>query len=276
MALSTRGAAPGGRRPLPPGASTSSGRNFSRSALPSAASCSTSSQVTGVDTVGSGRARSEYGAIVVLATWFWLQSMRTRPLRSSFFMLATTRSGRARASSWAMVRASSREPGVLPLALAVGLGEGHVELQPLRAARLRVAVPPVLVGHLRGEQRARPPRTRRSWPVRRDRGRRPTGRAPAGRPLRSTCHCGTCSSSAARLATHTMRRRGRRGSRSRRRCGPWPSGWPAHARCAPTSARSSGGASRRRSSGRRRRSGNRRMVRGRSRTWGSSTGAMRT
>ena len=39
----------------------------------------TSAGVTGVETVGVGMARTEYTATVVLAEWFWLQSMRTRP-----------------------------------------------------------------------------------------------------------------------------------------------------------------------------------------------------
>ena len=42
----------------------------------------TSSQVSGADTVGSAPARSEYGATVVLAALFWLQSMKTLPGRS--------------------------------------------------------------------------------------------------------------------------------------------------------------------------------------------------
>src|SRR5215831_9251486 len=52
--------------------------------------CSTSSQVTGVDTVGRLRARSEYGAIVVLWALFWLQSMRTLPGRSDLVIRETT------------------------------------------------------------------------------------------------------------------------------------------------------------------------------------------
>ena len=52
----------------------------------------TSSAVTGVDTVGRGRARTEYTATVVFAGWFWLQSINTRPCRSDLRMLETTRS----------------------------------------------------------------------------------------------------------------------------------------------------------------------------------------
>src|SRR6266851_2174872 len=54
---------------------------------------STSSHVTGVDTVGRARARSEYTFTVVLYSSFWLQSMRTRPVRSSLSCLCTTSSG---------------------------------------------------------------------------------------------------------------------------------------------------------------------------------------
>ena len=50
---------------------------------PGAAPCSahaiTSSQRSGVETVGIGFARSEYGATVVFAGLFWLQSMKTLP-----------------------------------------------------------------------------------------------------------------------------------------------------------------------------------------------------
>ena len=61
----------------------------------------TSSQVRGVDTVGRGLARSEYGAMVVLEALFWLQSTRTFPGRSDLVILEITRSGRDRSSSWA-------------------------------------------------------------------------------------------------------------------------------------------------------------------------------
>src|SRR5713101_788776 len=54
---------------------------------------STSSQDTGVETVGRDRARSEYTLTVVLYWSFWLQSISTRPVRSSFSCLCTTRSG---------------------------------------------------------------------------------------------------------------------------------------------------------------------------------------
>src|SRR5205814_5096521 len=54
---------------------------------------STSSHVTGVDTVGRARARSEYTLMVVLYWSFWLQSINTRPVRSSFSCLCTARSG---------------------------------------------------------------------------------------------------------------------------------------------------------------------------------------
>ena len=84
--------------------STSAVSNASGS--PSAAP-STSSHVTGVETVGWGRARTEYTAIVVLCRLFWLQSTSTLPLRRLFFMFETTWSGCARSRSWATARANA-------------------------------------------------------------------------------------------------------------------------------------------------------------------------
>ncbi len=54
---------------------------------------SSSSHVRGAATVGRARPRSEYGAIVVFAPLFWLQSMNTRPPRMHLRHLLTTRSG---------------------------------------------------------------------------------------------------------------------------------------------------------------------------------------
>ena len=53
----------------------------------------TSSQPTGVETVGSSRARSEYGATVVFAELFWLQSTNTLPPRTAFVMRDTISAG---------------------------------------------------------------------------------------------------------------------------------------------------------------------------------------
>ena len=53
----------------------------------------TSSHFTGVETVGCSRARNEYTATVVLCSSFWLQSTRTFPVRTCFFMSETTSSG---------------------------------------------------------------------------------------------------------------------------------------------------------------------------------------
>jgi len=74
-----------------------------RSARPSL----TSSQVTGVDTVGVLIARSEYGATVVLAALFWLQSMNTLPRRNGLAMRDVTRPGLLRSRFWARERARS-------------------------------------------------------------------------------------------------------------------------------------------------------------------------
>src|SRR5580692_8652385 len=60
---------------------TSFASKRSRAGLPDLAHLSTSSHVTGVDAVGSGRARSEYTQTVVFDELFWLQSMRTLPSR---------------------------------------------------------------------------------------------------------------------------------------------------------------------------------------------------
>ncbi len=63
--------------------------------------------VTGVDTVGSCRARSEYGAIVVLWWAFWLQSTNTLPGRSTLAITVVTRPGSWRSITWPTARAKS-------------------------------------------------------------------------------------------------------------------------------------------------------------------------
>src|SRR5437763_367690 len=60
---------------------------------------STSAQSRGAETVGIGSARSEYGATVVLAALFWLQSMNTLPGRRFLVILAVICFGCARGSS---------------------------------------------------------------------------------------------------------------------------------------------------------------------------------
>ena len=62
------------------------GEERSCPAVPCAPFC-TSSQVTGSKRSAGGSALSEYGAIVVLAAWFWLQSMSTLFGRRSRRML---------------------------------------------------------------------------------------------------------------------------------------------------------------------------------------------
>ena len=93
-------------------ASTCSVSKRSTPGSPVRAQRPTSSRVTGVETVGRAAARTEYTATVVLAGWFWLQSMRTRPRRSSLRMTETTRSRCSdsswRARSWASSRTSSQ------------------------------------------------------------------------------------------------------------------------------------------------------------------------
>src|SRR6059058_5980932 len=72
-------------------ARTFSERNFKRSAFFFFRQFSTSSHVTGVETVGSSLARKLYTQIVVLCSSFWLQSTNTFPLRSAFDMFEVTR-----------------------------------------------------------------------------------------------------------------------------------------------------------------------------------------
>ncbi len=53
-----------------------------------------SSHATGIETNGDDLfARSEYGATVVLKSEFWLQSMKTFPLRNAFDISEITNSG---------------------------------------------------------------------------------------------------------------------------------------------------------------------------------------
>src|SRR5207245_9588899 len=67
----------------------------------------TSSQVTGIDTVGRSRARSEYTQTVVLCGSFWLQSRSTFPERSDFFIFETTSCGHFAARASATARANA-------------------------------------------------------------------------------------------------------------------------------------------------------------------------
>ena len=64
----------------------------------------------GAATVGSSRPRSEYGAIVVLAALFWLQSTNTLPARRLLVMVAVTSLGIACSSCCATRLASTDAP----------------------------------------------------------------------------------------------------------------------------------------------------------------------
>src|SRR5207253_5930778 len=79
-------------------------RNFRTSALFFFRQLATSSQVTGVETVGSSLARSEYTQMVVLCSSFWLQSTNTFPLRTAFDMFDVTRSTCSFSRCWARER----------------------------------------------------------------------------------------------------------------------------------------------------------------------------
>ena len=70
---------------------------------------STSAHRTGVETVGSRPARSEYGAMVVFAGLFWLQSMNTFPGRARFAITLVTK-GCSASSVLASRRAYSAVP----------------------------------------------------------------------------------------------------------------------------------------------------------------------
>ena len=54
-----------------------------------------------METLGCGRARTEYTATVVLDAVFWLQSMSTFPVRLDRSITLTTSFGWSRSSSWA-------------------------------------------------------------------------------------------------------------------------------------------------------------------------------
>lgn len=77
-----------------------------------ATAASSSSQVTGVATSGTGVARSEYGAIVDFIASFWLQSRKIFPVRSARDMRAITvgsRSASSAASSRAIALVSAND-----------------------------------------------------------------------------------------------------------------------------------------------------------------------
>jgi hypothetical protein len=83
--------------------------------MPSAAARrgpSSSSQSRGAATHGISRPRSEYGAIVVFAGWFWLQSTSTLPGRRLLVIRETTSRGMSRSRASASRRAYSRAASV--------------------------------------------------------------------------------------------------------------------------------------------------------------------
>ncbi len=70
----------------------------------------TSSQVSGVDTVASGRARALYAPAIVRSRAAWLKSTNTRSPRSSFHQAVVTASGMRRSSSRAAEITACRTP----------------------------------------------------------------------------------------------------------------------------------------------------------------------
>ena len=157
---------------------------------------STSSQVSGVDTVGCGRARSEYGATVVLAGLFWLQStkhlaraQRLRHPRDDQFGLlllqllgervrvARTSSRRrrprpARRAACPSSRTSSRTASARRRSSSSRSSSGDLAALDDRRRRARVEVEDEQVGARLARPRAEPAtaaraaRARPGWPAR--------------------------------------------------------------------------------------------------------------
>src|SRR6187397_1981586 len=179
-------------RPSASRSSTSSNLNCS-SPSGSSAPASTSSQVTGVATVGSSRPRSEYGESVVFAPAFCDQSRKTFPDRLDLVMVAVT-----------SLLCSSPRSSATSLASAV---ESSGSLRRWRAAyRCSPLLPLVTawVSRLRSARRSRT--SSATWqhscrPAPSPGSRSMTSRfAPCTLPDLVTVHWCTCSSSAARLA----------------------------------------------------------------------------
>ena len=180
---------------LDPGQHVVGAEPHDRGSAPSR-SASTSSQPSGVDTVATGRARSEYGATVVFAVLFWLQSTSTLPGRSAFSIRHTTSLGCLRG------QLLGQRLGVAAGVLAVGAPDRRVHLHALGARGLR----PPGRGRRRPAARAAGAATcaHSTTPAGGPGSRSSTSRSGScGAPSLSTCHCGTCTSSAARLADQT-------------------------------------------------------------------------
>ena len=198
----------------------------------------TSSHVTGVDTVGRSRARSEYTQTVVLCSSFWLQSMKTLPLRS---VLVHPRDDEVGLGGLEQLGDRMRE-ALRVLVRDAGRVQRHVDLQPLGARRLRERLQAELLEHPLQPQRRRGS-TRRSSPARPGRGRRPSS-SGSSRPRRGAAACAARArrgSRARRASAGRCRRRTRRSSST-----------AARARSRPNRGGATGTASRRSSCRRRR------------------------
>ena len=123
--------------------STSSGVNAN---APGSRHRRTSTHVTGVATVGTSRPRTEYGAIVVLAGLFWLQSMKTLPSRRAFVVVAVT--------SYAGAKARKNYAGTSPITIASGC-RSTVTARRIRNTRLTDALMRQAMCALRGSPGAR-------------------------------------------------------------------------------------------------------------------------
>jgi flagellar motor switch/type III secretory pathway protein FliN len=82
--------------------SAASGENTSPRSSSSSTAAPSSSQVTGIETVGTSRARIEYTHTVVLCRSFWLQSTNTLFFRRSFRMLEVIPFGSSRSIRFAI------------------------------------------------------------------------------------------------------------------------------------------------------------------------------
>ena len=146
--------------------------------------------------MGVSRPAASTGATVVLAALFWLQSTKTLPGRSVLVIRETTRSGRARSSA----------------ARAQRVGEVLGVVDRDRAASTLHALGPDVFGKAVSPScSARIAQQHGHLATLDDPGRWPGvevehDQVGDGLAARGERHCGTCSSSAARLASRTRRR----------------------------------------------------------------------
>ena len=132
------------------------GERERRSGSPASSAASTSSQRSGVETVGRSLARSEYTQTVVLCSSFWLQSTSTLPAAQRLLHVRDDELGAA-----ALEQLGERARERLGLVVGRRRVERDVDLHPLRARGLRERGQAEVVEDL-AQLAARPRRTRRS------------------------------------------------------------------------------------------------------------------